>query len=309
MKLKYHISFLVGIIISASLFAQLDSLNVQYPLNTNDYWEYLEQPSPLFTIYKRIIGDTLMPNGHLYKIIRENDDHNPTLYKYSFQRISDSSEVYQYVHWDSIPDEEKLFELNVKVGDRWKYPKNSISGWLSIPLDSAYLVVDRIYNEEVLGRELGVVYIIPSAGGLDERTFALADSLGIRSWGFEGGEFVLQGARINGREYGVITSGVESSSHHMDYNSLCLYPNPFNQSTAIYYNVPESAGGQNVRLELYNTLGQRVRILLNKPMSSGEYWTLWNGKDEQGVRVASGIYILNLMAKNVSLSRKITLTR
>ena len=95
----------------------------------------------------------------------------------------------------------------------------------------------------------------------------------------------------------------------LDDFEMEAHPNPFNQSTKIYYNVPDFTDGRPVRLELYNTLGRRIRALLNKPVPSGEYWILWNGTDEHGVPVASGVYILNLTVRDVSISRKITLTR
>jgi photosystem II stability/assembly factor-like uncharacterized protein len=106
-----------------------------------------------------------------------------------------------------------------------------------------------------------------------------------------------------------IVSSVEPVLEVLDDFKFYIYPNPFNQSTAVYYNVPESADNQNVRLELYNTAGQRVRVLLDRSMSSGEYWTLWNGTDERGVSVASGVYILNLIANDVAISGKMTLAR
>jgi len=107
----------------------------------------------------------------------------------------------------------------------------------------------------------------------------------------------------------VETGALRSSAIPDRIDLLPNFPNPFNPTTTIYYNVPESADGQRVRLELYNTLGQRVRVLINKPKASGEYWTLWNGTDEHGVPAASGVYILNLKVRNVSISRKVTLTK
>jgi aminopeptidase N len=105
------------------------------------------------------------------------------------------------------------------------------------------------------------------------------------------------------------TGALRSSEIPSSFDLLPNFPNPFNQTTTIYYNVPESADNQNVRLELYNTAGQRVRVLIDRSMSSGEYWTLWNGTDERGAPVASGVYILNMLVKDVTIARKMTFVR
>lgn len=87
------------------------------------------------------------------------------------------------------------------------------------------------------------------------------------------------------------------------------FPNPFNQSTTLYYNIPESADGQTARLALYNTRGRQVRLLFDKPLPAGEYWTLWNGKDDRGMPVTSGVYVSRLVVKDLQVTRKVTVVR
>lgn len=64
-------------------------------------------------------------------------------------------------------------------------------------------------------------------------------------------------------------------------------PNPFNPDTKIAYALPE-AGFVNV--EIYNILGQRVKSLVNEYQDAGNYTVTWNGDDEYGSSVASGVY-------------------
>ncbi len=64
-------------------------------------------------------------------------------------------------------------------------------------------------------------------------------------------------------------------------------PNPFNPDTKIAYALPE-AGFVNV--EIYNILGQRVKTLVNEYQDAGNYTVTWNGDDEYGSSVASGVY-------------------
>jgi len=80
------------------------------------------------------------------------------------------------------------------------------------------------------------------------------------------------------------------------------YPNPFNPSTNISYTVGKNA---NVTLKIYNTLGQEVKTLVaNKAHTANTYNVSWNGTDNAGNVVSSGIYIYRLEAGDVKLSKK-----
>ena len=79
------------------------------------------------------------------------------------------------------------------------------------------------------------------------------------------------------------------------------FPNPFNPSTDIRFSIEGSSRFQ-VRLEIYNILGQRVRVLLNRTVPPGEYQLTWDGRSEVGDRVASGIYIYRLWVSSHALS-------
>ncbi len=84
------------------------------------------------------------------------------------------------------------------------------------------------------------------------------------------------------------------------------YPNPFNSRTMIKYQLPVAA---NVKLVISNLLGQDVVTLINGQKPSGSYSTTWNGKDFYGNDVPSGLYLINLDAKNFHASRKMLLIR
>ena len=79
------------------------------------------------------------------------------------------------------------------------------------------------------------------------------------------------------------------------------HPNPFNPSTSISYSL--GADGF-VSLRIYNTLGEEVATLVNEYQSAGTRTAVWNGRNEYGATVASGIYIYRLTAGNVVLSEK-----
>lgn len=71
------------------------------------------------------------------------------------------------------------------------------------------------------------------------------------------------------------------------------YPNPFNPVTTIRYELPNS---EKVHLTIYNTLGQKVRTLVSGQHSAGRYTVLWDGKDDAGRMVGSGLYFYQVQA-------------
>ncbi|NIR51361.1 phytase [candidate division KSB1 bacterium] len=84
------------------------------------------------------------------------------------------------------------------------------------------------------------------------------------------------------------------------------YPNPFNIETTFEYELPERA---EVRLVIYNLLGQATRKLVDETESPGVKQVRWNGKNSQGQEVGSGIYYVELVVNGKSLLRKITLLK
>jgi len=75
--------------------------------------------------------------------------------------------------------------------------------------------------------------------------------------------------------------------------SLVAYPNPFNASTKLAFRM-EDAG--YVSLTIYNTLGQKVRTLLDAPVQAGRREVVWDGRDEFGQTASTGIYLCRLLS-------------
>jgi hypothetical protein len=84
------------------------------------------------------------------------------------------------------------------------------------------------------------------------------------------------------------------------------YPNPFNPATTIKYQLPQSS---EVRLSIYNVLGQKVRTLVNSRIEAGYHSVEWDGRNEAGTQVASGIYIYRFQADNFLKIRKMILMK
>jgi hypothetical protein len=75
------------------------------------------------------------------------------------------------------------------------------------------------------------------------------------------------------------------------------YPNPFNPSTTISFQLPEDA---SVQLEIYDMMGKRIAVLVSDNRSAGYYSVSWSGKNESGSGVASGMYLYRFTATPVS---------
>jgi len=76
-----------------------------------------------------------------------------------------------------------------------------------------------------------------------------------------------------------------------DFTLIRNYPNPFNGQTTIEYSLQEES---NVRLVIYNALGQMVRELVNATQHKGSQHMFWNGRDEEGSAAGSGVYFYRL---------------
>lgn len=84
------------------------------------------------------------------------------------------------------------------------------------------------------------------------------------------------------------------------------YPNPFNPETNISFKLPKSG---NVNLVVYNVLGQKIKTLVNKKLQAGTYSYKWNGLNENGVRVPSGVYFYRMETKDNTDIKKMVLIK
>ena len=104
-------------------------------------------------------------------------------------------------------------------------------------------------------------------------------------------------------------SGLENSVKPAVLSQYELYdnhPNPFNNETLIRFNLP---GQEMVQLKIFNVNGQVVRTLVNNNLSAGTHSVRWNGKDEQGQLVASGLYLYQLSAGGKRMTKRLILAK
>ncbi|MCE5270257.1 T9SS type A sorting domain-containing protein [bacterium] len=85
-------------------------------------------------------------------------------------------------------------------------------------------------------------------------------------------------------------------------------PNPFNPSTTISFAVPEGSNGK-VSLKVYDLRGSTVRTLIDEVRTPGAYQVFWDGNDNRGQAVASGVYFYRMQAGDFVMTRKMVLLR
>jgi len=84
------------------------------------------------------------------------------------------------------------------------------------------------------------------------------------------------------------------------------YPNPFNPTTIISFTIPYDLTNSLTELKIYDLQGRLIKILVNEVLPAGNYLSKWDGKNEMGNQVASGVYIYNLKVAYRQKSSKMT---
>jgi hypothetical protein len=93
-----------------------------------------------------------------------------------------------------------------------------------------------------------------------------------------------------------------------DFALSAACPNPFNSTVRLVYSLSKADEGK-VALEIFNVLGQKIKTLYDDLATAGEYEVAWDGTDEEGREVGSGVYIYRLTSPINSQSRKIVLLK
>ncbi len=116
--------------------------------------------------------------------------------------------------------------------------------------------------------------------------------------------------RINGIEqlytFNTSTGITGLATPPLSFNLSQNYPNPFNPITRIKFTLPEAS---NTSLKIYNTRGQLVQVLHDGLLTKGQHTFTWNGKDQSGSPLASGVYLYRLESREFNQIRKMMLLK
>jgi len=114
-------------------------------------------------------------------------------------------------------------------------------------------------------------------------------------------EEILPDQRI--RKYGPISIITNLPEIFQMYEN---FPNPFNASTKIRFHLPEPS---QVSLKIYNILGREVKNLLNEKKESGYHTIQWDGADDAGRQVGSGVYYYQIRTREQRVVKKMLLLK
>lgn len=132
----------------------------------------------------------------------------------------------------------------------------------------------------------------------------IAASAEIRQWEME------SPAKLNYRTGFFLGNTTDVEENHSvrpgEFNLAQNYPNPFNPETRLSYQLSQK---RFISLKIYDALGRQVRILVNEEQSVGRYEIVWDGKDQFGLDVPSGLYFAHLVSGEFVQSRKLILMR
>jgi hypothetical protein len=87
--------------------------------------------------------------------------------------------------------------------------------------------------------------------------------------------------------------GVDTNTGPFSFALHQNFPNPFNPSTEIQYEIPDDL---LISVSIYDVAGRHIRSLINEDKLAGSYSTIWDGKNDLGSSVAAGVYIYSIEA-------------
>ena len=104
----------------------------------------------------------------------------------------------------------------------------------------------------------------------------------------------------------ITTSAPTDAAAPKDFGLEQNYPNPFNPSTVIQYRLPEKA---MVTLQIFSVQGRLITTLVNAMQNGGVHQAVWNGLDQNGAPVPSGIYFYQIQANDFTEIKSLTLLK
>ena len=106
----------------------------------------------------------------------------------------------------------------------------------------------------------------------------------------------------------VQTLGIEHDGSDIpkEFSLVGNYPNPFNPTTTIVFRLPENS---EVTIEIFDIIGRLVKTFYNGTQKPGEYLLSWDGTNDNGLRVSSGVYFYKMKANTYVCSKKMLLIK
>lgn len=214
-------------------------------------------------------------DSHNHRVVRYYSDTNGSI-------IAERQHIFPLMPWPMINSVDTDAEGNV-------YVVNTFTHYITVLSASLDSVLTTFGG---LGYEPGQ-FDSPSDIYIDNHEIQVcelfADSSGIQSFAIVPGTPKMANAPLPGK-------------FHLAQN----YPNPFNSSTTIMFEIPQSG---RVEIIIYNILGQKVLTLADEFMAAGQHSRIWNGVNQSGEPVSSGMYFYRLRFDDKADSKKLLLLK
>jgi len=200
---------------------------------------------------------------------------NPAFQQGTFMRLNTSSgdSVYAYLR---MTGDNKGFVVNNFYG-------SPIRTTINIPSDTLHLdPVKMWYANDILNGTSRAV----TSSSLSSYTVSLPP--------YQSEIIILGNSPLTGIDH--------RPGRPLTYDLQQNYPNPFNPTTFIRYEIPKT---ERVTLEIYDVLGRKVTTLVDEILQPGQYTAVWNGDNNAGVHVATGVYFCRLRAGSFTSVKKL----
>lgn len=214
---------------------------------------------------------------------------------------TDISEGNQSISFDNFSGELMSGEWKIWIedsyGDGGHQVTNVVVTVSTLSAEETWLTVSPIVGTVVAGESLAIL--------------VEADASQLEAGNYSGNIHITSNAS-NISELNIpvnfIVAGTYAGNEEVNASSRISsnYPNPFNPETTISYSIMEEG---NVKLEIYNIRGQKVKTLVNEVKSAGSFKANWNGIDDESNSVASGIYFAKLRTTGTTNIKKMILMK
>lgn len=295
MKTPFSVALVVLVWIVCSHQVRADNY---YPLAVGNEWFYrdihLLPGDSTIGSRVRVLGDSLFPNGHRYFVLSEEDIMGSRFVR------TDSNSVF-YIN-PFTGQESRVFKLDGQLGDTTQFEWGPFYTARLLAIDTVVIFQQprRVLSFALDGIMYAILRFCDAFGPMTEWRFVD----GPPPWPDWGRELV--GCIINNVQYGRTLDIAEQQLTPASFELYQNYPNPFNSETRISYSL---ASRTPVQLRVFNVLGREVRTLVDQVEYAGSRAVAWDGRDNEGRLVSSGVYLYELRPSGLRQVKRMLLLK
>lgn len=300
MKIIFIISYLL---ITTFCYPQIDTTKKDFlPLKIGNLWQYRNESNNLGI--QKVIGDTTIEGIHYFLLIHSLPSTHGVLRIDSLYRIINrgGGPFWGDTCRGNTPYESSIYHLNEEDSTAWEI----CDGFTGI-IGDQLVRFNRIRIMNIFGQAREVMEF-DYGGAFQGDTIWFYGARLVKGIGiieeryYEGSYWILQGAIVDGIQYGTIVS-IDDQPELIPTQIVLHqnFPNPFNPSTAISYSINEDG---LITLKVYDVLGKEVATLVNENKSVGNYEVEFNAS-----QFPCGVYIYTLQVNDFTASQKMLLLK